>query len=268
MIHRQPPTQLEERLIITFLQLVEDRATSRVGKRLEHIGHTSTIGKSLLACQKGVFTKFGQPFNILVVQPKRESKRSFIEESRRSQIVEATVATIAVHGYAAATFTRIARHAEISAGLISYHFDSKEDLMNVTLGTIEQRLDTAMGGGPEPDSYPGALKSMLTRYVRYCTEHKQEMSALAQIRQQAPRGAAGGKGGNDKDELVQFIADGQSYGQFRTADPSLFASVLTNAMGHVPRELELRPESDHGQFADQWSELFVNAISAPEGDES
>ncbi|MFD4366674.1 TetR/AcrR family transcriptional regulator [Rhodococcus sp. NPDC058521] len=202
------------------------------------------------------------------MQPNKEPKRSFIEESRRAQIVEATIAAIAEHGYTATTFTRIARHAAISAGLISYHFESKEDLMNVTLGTIERRLDTAMGDGPEPDSYPQALKSMLTRYVAYCTEHKQEMSALAQIRQQAPHPSRAGRDGADADELVQFISEGQSYGQFRDADPAVFASVLTNAMGHVPRELERRPEAEHEEFASQWSALFVNAISASEGDGS
>lgn len=192
-------------------------------------------------------------------------KRSFIEESRRAQIVEATIAAISEHGYTATTFTRIARHAAISAGLISYHFESKEDLMNVTLGTIERRLDAAMGDGPEPDSYPQALKSMLTRYVAYCIEHEQEMSALAQIRQNSPRA---GRDGADADELVQFISEGQSYGQFRDADPTVFASVLTSAMGHVPRELQRRPETEHEKFADQWSALFVNAISVSEGDGS
>src|SRR5450631_4617054 len=48
---RQPDAQLEESLAAAFLQLIENDASRRIGKSLEHIAHWLTISKSLLACQ-------------------------------------------------------------------------------------------------------------------------------------------------------------------------------------------------------------------------
>jgi hypothetical protein len=41
----QPGAQLEQRLAVPVLQLVEDGAPGRVGEGLEQVAHTHTIGK-------------------------------------------------------------------------------------------------------------------------------------------------------------------------------------------------------------------------------
>jgi hypothetical protein len=41
----QPGAQLEQRLAVPVLQLVEDGAPGRVGEGLEHVAHGPTIGK-------------------------------------------------------------------------------------------------------------------------------------------------------------------------------------------------------------------------------
>jgi hypothetical protein len=51
MFGRQPDAQLEESLAATLLQLIENDASRRIGKSLEHIAHRCTISKPLLACQ-------------------------------------------------------------------------------------------------------------------------------------------------------------------------------------------------------------------------
>lgn len=56
-------------------------------------------------------------------------RRSFIEEARRRQILALAVEVLAEGGYAHASLARIAKHAGISKGVISYHFDGKDDLM-------------------------------------------------------------------------------------------------------------------------------------------
>src|SRR5262245_64290849 len=53
VLHRQPGTELEQRLSVSFLQFVENGPTRRCGERLKDIGHGTMIGKSLLACQGG-----------------------------------------------------------------------------------------------------------------------------------------------------------------------------------------------------------------------
>lgn len=62
-----------------------------------------------------------------------EDKQSFITEARREQIIKAAIEALQEIGYVNISLAKIARKANISTGLISYHFSGKEDLMNNTL---------------------------------------------------------------------------------------------------------------------------------------
>lgn len=196
-----------------------------------------------------------------------DARRSFIEQARQAQIIQATIEVLAEQGYSAASFARIARHASISPALITYHFDTKDFLMRGVLTTIEERLDAAMAGteDDEPDSYPDALKGMLERFVEHCWTHGEEISAMTEIRRQARsatlRQAFSSSHERGTAELVDFIEEGQAHGQFRDTDPALFASVLLAAMGDFPR-LRGRSPEEHRRIAVDWASLFVNAISA------
>lgn len=50
-------------------------------------------------------------------------------EQRRAQIVQALMDTMAEHGYEKATIQLIARRAELTPGLLHYHFHSKADIL-------------------------------------------------------------------------------------------------------------------------------------------
>jgi AcrR family transcriptional regulator len=199
-----------------------------------------------------------------------DARRSFIEQARQAQIIQATIEVLAEEGYGAASFARIARHASISPALISYHFRTKDSLMGGVLATIEERLDAAMAGtaDDEPETYPDALRGMLERFVERCWTHGEEVSALTEIRRQTRsatlREAVSRSHERGAAELVAFIEEGQSHGQFRNTDAVLFASVLMSAMGEVPRLLGRSPE-EHRRIAVDWASLFVNAISATVG---
>lgn len=62
-----------------------------------------------------------------------EDKQSFITEARREQIIKAAIEVLKEIGYVNTSLAKIAKKANISTGLISYHFSGKEDLMNKTL---------------------------------------------------------------------------------------------------------------------------------------
>jgi AcrR family transcriptional regulator len=62
--------------------------------------------------------------------------RTFIEEARRKQIVNATIETIAEQGGHKASLTEIAKTLGISQSVISYHFNGRSELMTETLNTI------------------------------------------------------------------------------------------------------------------------------------
>jgi len=62
-----------------------------------------------------------------------EYKQYLIADARREQIIKAAIEVLAEIGYHSSTLSKIANRANISTGLISYHFSGKEDLMRNTL---------------------------------------------------------------------------------------------------------------------------------------
>ena len=57
---------------------------------------------------------------------------------RRSQLIEATIETLALRGYARTTLTEVARVAGLSHGLVNFHFDNKEKLLAETLAYLAE----------------------------------------------------------------------------------------------------------------------------------
>lgn len=59
--------------------------------------------------------------------------RKLSREARRAQLIDATIETIAVRGYARTTLTDVANQAGLSHGLVNFHFQTKEKLLTETL---------------------------------------------------------------------------------------------------------------------------------------
>jgi TetR/AcrR family transcriptional repressor of bet genes len=68
-----------------------------------------------------------------------------MEPVRRQQLIEATMASIDQVGLADTTVLRIARHAGVSAGIISHYFGGKEGLLEATMRRILSDLGEAVG---------------------------------------------------------------------------------------------------------------------------
>ncbi|MEY3307488.1 MAG: hypothetical protein RLZZ413_1526 [Pseudomonadota bacterium] len=69
-----------------------------------------------------------------VIKPETDvAPRKLSREARRSQLIEATIETLAARGYARTTLTEVARQAGLSHGLVNFHFETKEKLLAETL---------------------------------------------------------------------------------------------------------------------------------------
>ena len=55
---------------------------------------------------------------------------TFIEEARRKQIIASTILTLAKRGFVNTSLADIADQIGVTKGVISYHFDGKDDLIN------------------------------------------------------------------------------------------------------------------------------------------
>ncbi|MCG6656525.1 transcriptional regulator BetI [Halomonas campisalis] len=67
-----------------------------------------------------------------------------MEPIRRQQLIQATMAAIDEVGLADATVARIARHAGVSAGIISHYFGGKDGLLEATMRQILTDLGDAV----------------------------------------------------------------------------------------------------------------------------
>lgn len=68
------------------------------------------------------------------VVPEVEKKgRKASKETRRQQLIEATIDSLAKRGYAETTLADVADGAGLSRGIVNFHFESKENLLIATL---------------------------------------------------------------------------------------------------------------------------------------
>ena len=69
--------------------------------------------------------------------------RKMSRETRRLQLIEATIETLALRGYASTTLSEVARMAGLSHGLVNFHFSTKDKLLSETLHYLaeEYRLN-------------------------------------------------------------------------------------------------------------------------------
>lgn len=64
-----------------------------------------------------------------------------IRRQRRQDLIEATIAVIAAHSYAGTTVSRVAEQAQVSAGLMNFHFASKDLLFQAVFDHLADDYD-------------------------------------------------------------------------------------------------------------------------------
>ncbi len=92
-----------------------------------------------------------------------KSRRTASRETRRRQLIDATLKCIARKGMGNTTLGDVAREAGLSQGIVNLHFESKDNLLTETLRTLaneyrEQFDKTLEKSGPDP---AGALLALV-----------------------------------------------------------------------------------------------------------
>ncbi|MFB4319859.1 TetR/AcrR family transcriptional regulator [Actinomadura sp. 21ATH] len=106
---------------------------------------------------------------------------SFIERKRREQLIEATIALVAEHGYAATSLARIAQAAGITKGAVLYHFPSKDAVVAAARTHVLDALVADVGAAVDaapPGARPAAY---VRRMVGYLTEHPDHARTLIEV---------------------------------------------------------------------------------------
>ena len=185
--------------------------------------------------------------------------RTFTESARRAQIVAAAIAVINEHGYAAASFTRIAKQAGLSStGMISYHFANKDDLIGEVLSEattvaynyISPRMEAATG-------YRAKLRARLESNIELVRAHPGHVRALMEIAQNAPR----------TPEFVDqrfglfsgHLRAGQEAGEFGRFNPDAMAVAIIGAIDAMVIGLVHYPEVDAAEYGRELADTFDRA---------
>jgi TetR/AcrR family transcriptional repressor of bet genes len=67
------------------------------------------------------------------VKKPRTKRRTASKQERQTQLIKATIRSIAKHGLSVTTMATVAKEAKLSQGIINLHFQSKERLLEETL---------------------------------------------------------------------------------------------------------------------------------------
>ena len=91
--------------------------------------------------------------------PQRKAARSV----RRQQLIDSTIAVLARKGYAGLTVADVAKEAGLSAGIVIFHFNSKDELLAAVLGalTAEYRAHWEASMNAAGPSAADRLKALL-----------------------------------------------------------------------------------------------------------
>lgn len=197
------------------------------------------------------------------------TEKSFISEARRAQITRATVVTLDEIGFVNASLAQIARRADISTALISYHFENKDALMNHTLMTVLQDIaafvkekTTAVEGSRQK------LHAYINANLHYGSEHPAHTIALLEIlfNARTPDGVPYYKLEDADDdepltaELQRILAVGQKRGDFREFDLRIMTHIIQGAIWEYVTNPGLMARIDAAAYGQELIGTFDRAI--------
>jgi len=88
--------------------------------------------------------------------------RKDVKDARRSQLIAATIDSIARYGFARTTLADVARHAGLSHGIVNFYFRSKQALLIATLTHMVEEYEAFSAAAmrcaaPDPAAQLGAM---------------------------------------------------------------------------------------------------------------
>ncbi|MDT0304888.1 TetR/AcrR family transcriptional regulator [Streptomonospora wellingtoniae] len=195
-------------------------------------------------------------------RPSGRRKRTFIEEARRAQIVSAAIRTVAEAGYANASLARIAQHAGISKGVISYHFSGKDELMDRVVEQIYSTIaDFVLPRVAEAPDERAALRTHILAVADYMRSNREQLLALAGIFNgvQTPVGAPRYRMAVSEPvyrAIEERLRAGQERGVLRDFDVRVMAVSLQSAIDGMFAYWVTHPDHDLDAHAAELAELI------------
>lgn len=197
-----------------------------------------------------------------------DSGLSFVERARREQILRAAIELLAAGGYSAASLSAIAARIGASKGVISYHFDGKDELLAQVVASVLGEAGAFMSARVEAVTGARAkLRAYVQANMAYVSRHRDEVRALTAVLGGLPPTPDGtppyaAAGRDAVQALAALLVSGQEAGEFRQFNAQVAARSLRASIDAVTELLRLVPALDIDGYAEDLLDLFEPAVLA------
>ncbi|MDT8912626.1 TetR/AcrR family transcriptional regulator [Amycolatopsis sp. PS_44_ISF1] len=197
---------------------------------------------------------------------------SVTEATTRAQVIGATIATMAAHGYARTTFARIKERAGLSSTrIISYHFTSKAGLMQAVLSTVAETKAMFLrqrSAGLNAGDRPANLRAHIETSVAFLRDYPECVRVLAEF----------AANGSDADgwamtpalldglrvgAVQRQLQQGQAEGAFGEFAPEVMAMSIAQSIDGAGAAYAADPSMDLDRYGRELADLFERATAPP-----
>jgi TetR/AcrR family fatty acid metabolism transcriptional regulator len=199
------------------------------------------------------------------INPAVVESRSFAETARRAQIVDCAIDMIAELGFARASVDQIAKRAGVSKGVITYHFPSKQEIVDAVIEKVVAAGRSYMAPRIMAEtSAAGRLRAYIESDLEFIDAHRKPLIALVEIAMGARRADGSLVIGPESlarraASLEDLLRAGQRSGEFRRFDTRVMALTIIQAIDGVPPLLAREPNLDIKLHAKELATVFALA---------
>ncbi|MEV4629815.1 TetR/AcrR family transcriptional regulator [Micromonospora sp. NPDC049523] len=186
---------------------------------------------------------------------------TFIEQARRTQLIDATIGLVARHGYAGTSLARIAEAAQISKATVLYHFPSKDAVVRAAYESVIEGLTAQVGTAVGTHTGAAALYA----YIRSLVGHLHERPERARVIAEAilgddevtdrPGSAARWRAVADLVEAARIVGDYRA-----DVDPRITAIMINGAIDAIVAERMADPAFDTPGAAEQLVTMLSRSL--------
>ncbi|MBM7839798.1 AcrR family transcriptional regulator [Alkalihalobacillus xiaoxiensis] len=193
-----------------------------------------------------------------------DNKQYLIADARKEQIITAAIAVLNEIGYINTSLSKIAKQANISTGLISYHFSGKEDLMRNTLmylvlkerAFIKEKVESKQ-------TYQEKLLTFIEAGIAYQGTNGTNTNALLEIvfNGRTPDNVPYYLAEIDEREelqalLIEILSKGTESKEFADVDPYVTALMIRSSISSVVS----LPRHEQNLSLEEYSEKLINNV--------
>jgi AcrR family transcriptional regulator len=195
-------------------------------------------------------------------------RRSFIEQARREQIVNAAIDVLYESGFAAASLGVIAERIGVSKGVLSYHFTAKNELLREVIAHVLTEAGEYMRPRIEAaSSYGDAFRIYVTSNLEYISAHRRKIMAFTEIVNGMPPGGSEpppyGEGHRRAvEDLQRLLEAGQAAGEFGEFSAYVAAVSVRASIDALSWLLRADPAMDVAAYGAQLLGLYERAVRA------